>query len=60
MSEEQTIIVDPHGRAIERPVRKKAAPPGTCPGCGAGKEKRHAALGGFSYCMKCGHEFEDQ
>jgi uncharacterized protein (DUF983 family) len=61
MSEQQTsVIVDSHGRPVERPIKKKAAPAGTCPDCGAGKEKRQAALGGVSWCMECGHEFEDR
>lgn len=63
MSEQQeSIIVDQHGNPVESRIKRKAkmVRAGTCPNCGAGSDKRQAALGGVSYCMGCGQQFEDR
>lgn len=48
-----------HRRKVAEMKKQRPKSAGTCPDCGAGKEKRQAALGGTSYCMQCGHEFRE-
>lgn len=54
-----SALVDPQGRAASR----RRAEDKTCPGCGAGSEKR-VPSGGFGarhpVCGRCGHEWTEE
>lgn len=61
MSDDPTLIVDPHGRPARQAIDT------SCPGCGRacppGDEQARVRSGGFGVvhdcCRQCGHDFEE-